>query len=187
MKRIATAALAAAALALLAAATAPQAAGKDAAIARGKYLVTIAGCNDCHTPFKMGPNGAEPDMTRMLSGHPEQLVLPPAPALPEGPWGAVFSLTMTAASGPWGTTFAANLTPDRETGIGAWTEKEFKETLRTGRHLGRGRQILPPMPWPNAAHLTDADLSAMFAFLQSIPAIKNRVPAPIPPAQSAAR
>lgn len=185
MKRLAEAVLATAALGLLASATTPQAAGKEAAIARGKYLATVAGCNDCHTPFKMGPNGAEPDMTRMLSGHPEQLQMPPAPTLPEGPWGAVFALTMTAASGPWGTSFAANLTPDRETGIGAWTEKEFKETLRTGRHLGRGRQILPPMPWPNAAQMTDADLSALYAYLQSIPAIKNHVPAPIPPAHAA--
>ena len=50
-------------------------------IARGKYLVTITGCNDCHTPMKMTPNGPEPDMSRMLSGHPQQLVMPPAPTL----------------------------------------------------------------------------------------------------------
>ena len=61
-------------------------AGKAAQIARGKYLVDIMGCHDCHTPMKMGPNGPEWDMTRALSGHPEELVMPPAPALPPGPW-----------------------------------------------------------------------------------------------------
>ena len=49
---------------------------------RGKYLVNTAGCHDCHTPFKMGANGPEPDLSRMLSGHPESLVMPPVPALP---------------------------------------------------------------------------------------------------------
>src|ERR1044071_10193515 len=49
-------------------------AGADSVrVERGKYLVKIMGCNDCHTPWKMGANGPEPDMTRMLSGHPEQV------------------------------------------------------------------------------------------------------------------
>ena len=54
-------------------------------LARGKYLVTVAGCNHCHTPWKLGPNGPEPDMTRMLSGHPQDMTLPQPPK-PEGPW-----------------------------------------------------------------------------------------------------
>ena len=112
-------------------------------VARGKYLVTTAGCNDCHTPFKVGPNGAEPDMTRMLSGHPEQLVMPPAPTLPEGPWLVVASGTNTAHAGPWGVSFTANLTPDRETGLGKWTLRTFSDTIRTGRHMGRGRESCP--------------------------------------------
>ena len=151
-------------------------------VARGKYLVTVGGCNDCHTPLKMGPNGPEPDWSRMLSGHPEQMKLPPAPTMPEGPWNTAVAATLTAWSGPWGTSFPANLTPDGETGLGRWTEKEFVATLRTGRHLGRGRQILPPMPWFNYAQMTDEDLASVFAYLQSIPAIRNKVPAPIPPA-----
>lgn len=148
---------------------------------RGEYLVTIGGCNDCHTPLKMGENGAEFDMTRMLSGHPEQLKMPPSPKLPAGPWGVVSSLTNTAHSGPWGTSFTANLTPDKETGTGAWTEEQFMATIRTGRHHGRGRPILPPMPWFNYAKMTDDDLKSVYAYLQSIPAIKNRVPQPLPP------
>lgn len=151
-------------------------------LARGKYLVTVAGCNDCHTPLTMGPNGPEPDWSRMLSGHPESKVMPPAPRLPEGPWGITVADTLTAWSGPWGVSFTANLTPDRETGLGKWTLRTFMDTIRTGRHLGRGRAILPPMPVQMYKHFTDDDFDAIFTYLQSIPPIKNRVPAPIPPA-----
>jgi mono/diheme cytochrome c family protein len=156
----------------------PAAAPKPAAgaVARGKYLVTIGGCNDCHTPPKMGPNGPEPDMDRMLSGHPADVTLPPAPAL-QGGWLAVS--TMTAWSGPWGTSYTRNLTPDKETGLGAWTEQQFMDTIRNGRHQGRGRQLLPPMPWQNYAQMTDADLKAVFAYLRSIPPISNKVPDPV--------
>jgi mono/diheme cytochrome c family protein len=150
-------------------------------LARGKYLVTTSGCHDCHTPLKPGPDGAEPDMDRMLSGHPEHLVLPPAPKLPEGPWLVTAAATNTAWSGPWGVSFTANLTPDPETGLGSWTLRNFKDTLRSGRHLGRGRPILPPMPIPMYKHFTDTDLEAIFAYLQSIPPIRNRVPEPLPP------
>jgi mono/diheme cytochrome c family protein len=157
----------------------------EEAVRRGKYLVTIGGCNDCHTPWKVGPAGPEPDMTRMLSGHPEQLAMPPAPKLPPGAWVSAVAGSMTAWSGPWGVSFTANLTPDPESGLGKWTEKDVIETIRTGRHLGRGRQILPPMPWFNYAEMTDDDLGAVFAYLKSIPPVRNRVPAPIPPAVAA--
>ena len=151
-------------------------------IARGKYLVTIAACNDCHTPMKMGANGPEPDMSRMLSGHPESEKMPSAPTLPNGPWIGSMSATNTAWSGPWGVSFTANLTPDRETGLGKWTLRTFSDTIRTGRHMGRGRPILPPMPIPMYKNFTDADMAAVFAYLQSIPAVRNRVPEPLPPA-----
>jgi mono/diheme cytochrome c family protein len=155
--------------------------GGSAAVRRGEYLVKFGGCNDCHTPFKMGPKGPEKDMSRMLSGHPEQLEMPPAPALPPGPWMATMSATMTSFAGPWGVSFAANLTPDKDTGLGNWTEQNFVETMRNGRHLGRGRPILPPMPYPSVGGLTDPDLKAVFAYLRSIPPLKNRVPEPRPP------
>jgi mono/diheme cytochrome c family protein len=175
----------AAAAAVGALASGPVAADTDKG-ARGKYLVTTAGCNDCHTPFKLGPNGAEPDMTRMLSGHPEQLVMPAAPKVPDGPWLVTVARTNTAWSGPWGVSFTANLTPDKETGLGRWTFRNFKDTIRTGRHHGRGREILPPMPIRMYKNFTDADLEAIFAYLQSIPAISNRVPEPLPPPVSTA-
>lgn len=161
-----------------AAATAPGA----AAVERGKYLVAFGGCNDCHTPWRMTPEGPAPDMTRMLSGHPQDLAMPPAPALPAGPWVGAMSASMTAWSGPWGVSFTANLTPDPETGLGKWTEQDFVDTMRSGRHQGRGRQLLPPMPWQSLNGLTDQDLKAVFAYLKSIPAIQNRVPDPVAPA-----
>ncbi len=152
---------------------------------RGEYLVRTMGCNDCHTPFKMGPSGPEPDMTRMLSGHPAALVMPPPPVLPEGPWLVVSSATNTAWSGPWGVSFTANLTPDPATGLGAWTEQNFMDALRSGRHMGRGRPILPPMPWRFYSELTDEDLRAIYAYLRTIPAISNRVPDPVAPKNAA--
>jgi hypothetical protein len=150
----------------------------SALVRRGEYLVTIGGCNDCHTPWKMGPNGPEQDMSRMLSGHPETVAIRAA-AEPAPPFGIAVSETFTAWSGPWGVSFTANLTPDPETGLGKWTEQNFIEAMRTGRHQGRGRQILPPMPWFNYGKMTDDDLKATFAYLRSIPPIKNRVPMPI--------
>lgn len=152
-----------------------------ALVARGKYLVEAGACADCHTPWHLGPNGPEPDPARTLSGHPADLAMPPAPELPAGPWAVVVSATNTAWSGPWGVSFTANLTPDPETGIGRWTEDVFVAAMRSGRHLGMGRPLLPPMPWPAYAKLTDEDLHALFAYLRTVPPIPNRVPEPIAP------
>ncbi|MBL8897155.1 MAG: c-type cytochrome [Planctomycetes bacterium] len=149
-------------------------------VERGKYLVASMACNDCHTPWTMGPEGPMPDMTRELSGHPAGLPLSTPPTA-NADWPTSTSATMTAWSGPWGTSFTANLTPDRETGLGTWTAEEFLAAMRTGRHQGRGRAILPPMPWTMIRNLDDQDLRAIFAYLQSIPAISNRVPEPLPP------
>jgi mono/diheme cytochrome c family protein len=151
-------------------------------IKRGLYLVTAVGCNDCHTPWKMGPKGPAPDMTRMLSGHPQDMAMPPMPLTAPGPWMGAFAATMTAWGGPWGVSFTRNLTPDKETGLGDWTAQNFIATMRTGKRMGKGRDILPPMPVQAFTHMTDDDLNAIFAYLQSIPAIKNRVPEPIAPA-----
>jgi mono/diheme cytochrome c family protein len=149
-------------------------------VQRGAYLVRAMGCNDCHTPWTVGPKGPEPDMSRALSGHPADFVMPPPPKL-SGPWTWTAAATNTAFAGPWGVSFTANLTPDVETGLGKWTPEMFIATLRTGRHEGKGRALLPPMPWPMIRHLTDEDLRAVFAYLQSLPPIRNRVPAPVDP------
>lgn len=153
-------------------------------VARGEYLVSTLGCHDCHTPFAMTEKGPQPDMSRALSGHPEELVMPPI-ELPPGPWIWAGAATNTAFAGPWGVSYATNLTPDLETGASIYTEESFVAALKTGRHMGAGRPILPPMPWPAYANLTDDDLKAIFAYLQTIPPIRNNVPdsEPAPPHQ----
>jgi hypothetical protein len=155
-------------------------------IERGKFLVTVGGCDDCHTPKNFGPNGPELDMSRRLSGHPENSQLAPVDTTLIGPW-VYFAGDLTAAVGPWGVSFTANLTPDKETGIGTWQPEMFVNALKTGKHLGvtDGRPILPPMPWQALSHLPDEDLKAIFMYLKSIPAVKNRVPNPMPPGQIA--
>jgi mono/diheme cytochrome c family protein len=126
-------------------------------IARGRYISQISACNDCHTPG--GLYGA-PDTTRLLSGS-------------ELGW-----------QGPWGVSYPRNLTPDPETGIGSWTEEQIMTAFRTG-HRPDGSPLLPPMPWPMYAHLSDEDAAALAAYLKSIPPVKHKAPAVIPPGQPA--
>ena len=169
---------------------APRPAAAASAVERGTYLVTVAGCHDCHTPLKMGANGPEPDMALQLSGHPAALKAAEAPPLPQ-PWVWAGTGTNTAFAGPWGISYAINLTPDEETGIGLWSEQVFVNALKTGRHMGVGRQVMPPMPWPWYAKMTDEDLKAIYAYLRTVPARKNQVPdaivapPPTPPPTSA--
>jgi hypothetical protein len=157
-------------------------AGKEP-LRRGEYLATFGGCSDCHTPKIMTPNGPAPDPSRLLSGHPANVALAPVPAgvLTPNQWVAMTNGDLTAWAGPWGISFAANLTPDAATGIGGWTADQFIKTMRTGKHLGVGRPILPPMPWFDVAVLTDPDMRALFAYLKSVKPISNPVPQPIPP------
>lgn len=170
--------------ALLVPSTVPaQDSAASAQVKRGEYLVSIAGCHDCHTPWVVGSGGPEPDMKRALSGHPQDLTIT-APASVSPPWSGAMTPTSTGWSGPWGVSFSANLTPDPETGVlSDFTEQQFIQTIRTGRHQGQGRQILPPMPWPNYGQMTDDDLKAIFAYLRQIPPVRNKVPDPIPPKQ----
>lgn len=152
-------------------------------VLQGKYLVEVAGCSDCHSPKIFNENGMQVDESRLLSGHPNGSTLPPIDekALEPGNW-ALFSGDLTVGVGPWGMTYARNLTP-HETGIKGWTEEVFIKAMRTGKHMGveQGRPILPPMPWFNLAKATDEDLKAIYRYLQSIPPIDNRVPAPKSP------
>jgi len=145
-------------------------------VERGKYLVTIGGCNDCHTPWKMGAKGPEPDMSRMLSGHPSNMVMPAPKSAGTELWAWNGAITNTAFAGPWGISYARNLTPDQVSGLGIWDEAMFIKTIRTGRHMGVSRPLLPPMPWPNYAQMSDQDLKAVYAFLRSIPPVRNEVP-----------
>jgi hypothetical protein len=161
-----------------------QAAAADA-VARGRLLVSVGGCNDCHTPMKFDAELGMPvpDMTRMLSGHPEGA--PEVSSTLTGHDLAIIGPTFTSFRLPFGVVHPANLTPDPATGLGAWTEDMFLRAMRTGRHMGgNGRPILPPMPWANLAQQSDADLKAIFAYLRTIPAIRNDVPAPQVPDQA---
>jgi mono/diheme cytochrome c family protein len=155
----------------------------EESVKRGKHLTLVSGCNDCHTPLKLGPNGPEPDWSRELSGHPAELVMPPAPKLPEGPWLVTVAATNTAWAGPWGVSFTANLTPDKDTGTGTWTKQNFIDTIKNGRHLGAGRPLLPPMPAAMYAHYSAEDLGAIYDYLRTLKPISNMVPAPLAPAQ----
>jgi hypothetical protein len=177
-----TAAAAALASSLFVGACTPKVSHFDPAaerVARGRVLVTVGGCNDCHTPMKFDPEIGMPipDMTRMLSGHSEGAPEPSSTL--SGHDNGAIGPTFTAFKLPFGVVFTANLTPDPATGLGNWTEDMFLRAVRTGRHMGgNGRPILPPMPWPNLAMQSDDDLKAIFAYLRSIPAVKNDVPAP---------
>ncbi|MEP7027950.1 MAG: c-type cytochrome [Candidatus Eisenbacteria bacterium] len=122
-------------------------------IERGRYLMTIGSCNDCHTP---GFLYNAPDSSRLLSGSDIGWV------------------------GPWGTSHAANLTPDMETGIGKWTEDDIVRAFRTGVKQD-GSPVMPPMPWMNLAHMKDDDAYAIAAYLKSIPPVTHKVMATSPP------
>ena len=151
-------------------------------IERGKYIVTVAGCNDCHSPKVMTERGPEPDPNRLMSGHNMNEPLPPKQKDAGQDGWIRFTIGLTSAVGPWGQSFAANLTPD-ETGIGAWTFENFKTAIRKGKYKGQegGRDLLPPMPWQMYRHMTDEDLLSVFSYLKSLPKVNNVVPLPIPP------
>ena len=148
-------------------------------VKRGKYMVMVGACNDCHTPMKMTPDGPAPNMERYLSGHPEGA---PDPGGTLGPNDLALSATdLTTWKQQFGTVYTRNLTPDK-TGLGDWTEAQFIKTIRTGRHQGDGRALLPPMPWIGYAGMTDEDLQAVWAYLRTLKPIKNVVPDPrVPP------
>ena len=121
-------------------------------VARGKYLVTVLGCNDCHTP---GYFYGAADESRLLSGS-------------ELGW-----------KGPWGVSYPRNLTPEPQTGIGAWSEADIMNAIRTGKP--DGRMLLPPMPWPDLAALTDEDAAAIAKYLKTLTPVPHKMPDIVPP------
>ena len=153
----------------------------DSLIKKGAYLVSIMGCNDCHTPKKMTDRGPVLDMDRLLSGHPATMPIMPFDTATTNNW-ALFNMTGTAVVGPWGASFSANLTSD-ETGIGTWTEAQFKKAITEGKSKGLEgtRTLLPPMPWENYRDIKDDDVKALFAYLKSTKPVQNIVPNPILP------
>jgi mono/diheme cytochrome c family protein len=121
---------------------------------RGKYLVTLGGCHDCHTPgYFLG----KPDMNRYLGGSEVGFEIPGL-----------------------GVFYGPNLTPDKDTGLGNWTDEQIIAAIRTGKRPD-GRELVPVMPWHAFAALTDEDVRAMVAFLRTIKPVANKVPGPFGP------
>jgi mono/diheme cytochrome c family protein len=127
--------------------------------ARGKYLVTIMGCNDCHTPgYFLGM----PDMARFLGGSEVGFEIP----------------GLGVFHGP-------NLTPDKETGLGGWTDTQIATAFTTGKRPD-GRELAPIMPWRAFTGLAKDDVESIVAFLRSIPPVRNKVPGPYGSAEQSA-
>lgn len=137
---------------LLSASSAAMAQG--ASVERGRYLATLGGCSHCHTP---GHFLGKPDMARALGGSDVGFGIPNL-----------------------GVFVGSNLTPDKETGLGGWTDAELATVLRTGVRPD-GRILAPSMPWRDYAALSEADMSALVAYLRSLKPVANKVPGPFGP------
>ena len=160
--------------------TVPVEPTQEQLIQNGEYLVTIMGCQDCHSPKEMGPQGPVVIADLMLSGYPaDRPIKKVDPEIIKSGWN-LMNEDITSAAGMWGISFAANITSD-PTGIGNWTEENFKRALKEGKYKGlaASRMLLPPMPWQNFVNLKDEDVKAMFAYLKSTKPVNNLVPQPV--------
>jgi mono/diheme cytochrome c family protein len=158
--------------------------GYKSQVEYGAHMVILMGCNDCHTPKKMGQFGPELDTALTLSGHPAKMPGFDIDRKSMAAKGLIVTSDLTEWAGPWGTSYAANLTPD-DTGLASWDLDQFKVAIRKGKYHGmeNGRSLLPPMPWEMYKHMTDDEMAGVFAYLKSIKPIANLVPPPVPPAQ----
>ncbi|MFT3932551.1 MAG: c-type cytochrome [Chitinophagaceae bacterium] len=161
--------------------TAKKPLDSTALVARGKYLVSTIGCDDCHSPKRMGAHGPELIPELRFSGFQQNGQLPPVDTTQIAKGWILFAPDLTSAVGAWGASYSANITSD-STGIGNWTEENFFLSMREGKAKGlaNNRPLLPPMPWQNFKNLEDEDLKAIFAYLKTTPPVKNVVPAPKP-------
>ena len=75
-----------------------------------------------------------------------------------------------------------NITPDKETGIGSWTDEQIAAAITTGKRPD-GRQLAPIMNYAAFTYMTKEDVAAVVAYLRSIPAVKNQVPGPFKPGE----
>jgi mono/diheme cytochrome c family protein len=123
-------------------------------VERGKYLVGIMGCTDCHT---QGHFFGHPDETRYLGGSDVGFGIP----------------HLGVFVGP-------NLTPDKETGLGNWTARQIVTAITKGERPD-GRILAPSMPWRGFSALTQPDALAIAAYLKTLPPVKNKVPGPFGP------
>ena len=156
--------------------------GYESQVKWGEHLVTVMGCNDCHTPKKMTEKGPEPDFTLALSGHADGMPVAQVNRKEFESKGYIVTNDFTSWIGPWGISYAANLTPD-ETGTGNWSEEQFINALRKKimKGLPGTRPMLPPMAMMPFDQMRDDELKAIFAYLRTVKPIKNLVPQPTPP------
>jgi mono/diheme cytochrome c family protein len=125
-------------------------------VARGRYLVRLGGCTDCHTP---GHLLGKEDITRYLGGGDVGFEVPEL-----------------------GVFVPPNLTPDNDTGLGSWTKQQIVTAIRTGVRPD-GRVLAPIMPWRSLATLTDGDAYAIAEFLKGLPPVAHKVPGPFGPGE----
>jgi mono/diheme cytochrome c family protein len=142
------------ALTLAAAAIGLSPANAQSPVERGKYLASFGGCDHCHTPgYFLG----KPDMTREFTGSDVGFKV-----------------------GDLGIFVGPNLTSDKETGLGSWTDEQIAAALTTGVRPD-GRILAPIMPWRSFAKLTKPDVAALVAYLRSLPPVSYKVPGPFGP------
>ncbi|MGI9534763.1 MAG: diheme cytochrome c-553 [Thermodesulfobacteriota bacterium] len=151
---------------------------KEIKIKKGKIMTEEFGCVDCHSPKIIINDQTMIDENKIFSGHPQDNILPDFPPELVGPgkWTGLYISGTTAWGGPWGISYSANLTPDKETGIGTWNEEHFKRIIKLGIHSSLTRKIMPPMPWYELSRLNEDELGAIFLYLKSLKPIKNKVP-----------
>ena len=156
--------------------------GYESQVKWGEHLVTVMGCHDCHTPKKMTDKGPEPDFTLALSGHSDKMPVAQVNRKEFESKGYIVTNDFTSWIGPWGISYTANLTPD-ETGTGKWSEEQFLYAIKnkTMKGLPGSRPMLPPMALMPFFQMRDDELKAIFAYLKTVPPIKNLVPEPTPP------
>lgn len=151
----------------------------ESKISQGKSLVNESRCSFCHTPYV---EEGEDEFDKYLSGHPEDYNFPDLPMVPKGSqqwFEFVENLENTIWLNSNAIVFSANITPDKETGIGTWTEKMFISAIRTGMHPKTKKNLNEPMPWTEYSSLTDDQLASIYAYLRTIKPVRNKVPNPI--------
>lgn len=124
-------------------------------VARGRYLVRVGGCGDCHTPGHF-TGQADP---RTLGGSDVGFGIPGV-----------------------GVVVGSNLTPDKATGLGNWTDDQVADAITRGERPD-GRMLSPIMPWQDFSNLTRADALAIAAYLRTLPPVVHKVPGPFGPTQ----
>ncbi|MDY0874338.1 c-type cytochrome [Dongia rigui] len=123
----------------------------DDQVARGAYLASIMDCGGCHNTGAFTP---KPNVETPLAGSDIGFEVPGL-----------------------GVFYPANLTPDKKTGLGAWSDAEIIAAFTTGLRPD-GRQLAPAMPWMSYGHITKEDAASLVAYLRSLKPVEHQVPGP---------